>query len=94
MFDLAFYLVVSKILRWKELPPSGFLNDHENFLQMRRSGTASPLAAKCLEEEKMMSTELFLLITYVKNTYPVYFGITLRVCTKGGRELPSVFGLL
>ncbi len=75
MFDLEFFKIVKKILRWTESPGSHYANDHERHLMK-----TMPLRSVEHEENaKFMPPRIIILHLYVRATYPAYFGLEINV---------------
>ena len=75
MFVLEFFSIVRKVLSWAEPSVCHYANEHEMHLMNKTSS----FHGSCLEELRNTSRELVVLHMYVKNTYPIYFGVKLRM---------------
>jgi hypothetical protein len=76
MFDLRFIDIVYTILSWTELPPSRYVKEHECRRAKRENLLFSPRTAR---NYSLTSPDVFLLYSYVKRTYPPYFGMVLSI---------------
>ena len=75
MFDLSFFKIVRKLMRWTEAPGQHFGNDHEKHMARR---TKLPFFKECTTATTM-TPELISLRMYVWSTYPAYFDVDVRV---------------
>jgi len=68
MFELEFFKVVSRILKWSEAPGTICLNEHRAYVEKRKPREVMNLQARGDQQLSM----------YIAVNYPPYFNLVLR----------------
>ncbi len=77
MFDLTFYSVVREVMGWVEARGITYLNRHDSIMESRYSKT--DMKQRAQQRFLEMEGDGRKLPVYVTRTYPVYFGMKLRL---------------
>jgi hypothetical protein len=71
MFDLRFHKTVAIVLAWQEAPGCAYSNAHQDALAKRNPPEHNMCSFSSVQELQLS--------VYIKETYPAYFGLNLRV---------------
>ena len=88
MFDLRFFTIVRKIIYLSGASTNHYANEHEQHVVKTKQ---MPLYAQQMDEFALMTPEMQLLHLYVSKTYPIYFGMGLRMGGAAQKSYQAVY---